>query len=36
MVRECMKESGLPTGDYEGPQPALFFKELPGKIYKRQ
>lgn len=30
-VRDCLRECGLPAGDYSGPLPASFFKDLPDK-----
>lgn len=28
-VRDCLKECGLPAGDYNGPHPGAFFRRLP-------
>lgn len=30
-VRDCLKECGLPYGNYAGPRPKPFFQGLPGK-----
>ena len=30
-VRDCLKECGLPYGNYPGPKPKPFFQSLPGK-----
>ena len=30
-VRDCLKECGLPVGNYSGPRPSPFFLSLPGK-----